>query len=972
MLCFKSLLVLLFSVLLSQTALAAFHFTEIYSDGNIWRVDHFKAEKGELQELVESRTFKTQFEAKKFSNVVKSSPKTIFKFTTTEQGVAPLWKVTNEWNQDWEIKYGQWVGANFKRDFFIKHKLATDCADVAYALRWIFSRNNQLPAAATLAGSGVNASHLSAKSEWDALPTHTDWDKDQRFLAGLDWLLNSVYTKTLYLDAYPVEISKATIMPGLINLLGGHTEIFSHVSYNPEEVPLEVLSSTMPRAVRELAARPFTDSSVTEENQGGLLRFRWPLKSQNWVMLPKEEMPYYSREQYSKELCVDEPRFAFCMFKKLGMTFQPELILKKILDGIVSTVKLREEIVRNGFNFCQVNDCSPGTQAWEDWSTPTRDGRLLATLLAAQETAYSIEQGTLFDEWSTKEIIPVENVQITYEELRNRLRKQFVSFDPRTEIESRWAANTNAIFRHVKSYIAEVQKVRTELVTKAQPCRDNPKSCQDSKKLFQEFSTLEIDYKLRHIISNWTNYCKFKTCPQERLLNEIFDRVWFQSPAPWDDLAVRNGTQKSTGHLLKASSVQPAGNRFIILDFKRLYDFKTREEIIPPLEYAHSLGFDDYTKQIYTFNGETFSFHDEDFNFTEKFETGLQATEGSWINSLGEGKYFLVRPITPSGPSPYPPVGMYGWVIDFVHKTISEKITFDAMDFLADKKFLLKGSVNQLLYLKAGKVVFKELPDLPGAIGSFIVLSENNFLLSVVAGSEGHSSVYTVENENVQRLLDSESPFVLFERLNSNFVYMQVWGSDSNGYLLDNDFNFYFKDSPLQKGISAGTDSHLILREKNSGKYWQGILLNGKSVQETNIILDEYTMLSSASEDWVSYVGRDGYTVANYQNQILEQHPFKGKSQCHSGGMHVLCAGNPNLLVEAYDSPLESMANYNLLHIGLGTDWTMEKSLSYSIIHLWQQQGGPNEEGEFQKVLMVETGTGIRLADSLMLWFPEL
>jgi hypothetical protein len=53
------------------------------------------------------------------------------------------------WTLEREIEYEEWVDANMTEDFFIRHKIPVDCADVPYAARWIYARIAHLPAAAT-------------------------------------------------------------------------------------------------------------------------------------------------------------------------------------------------------------------------------------------------------------------------------------------------------------------------------------------------------------------------------------------------------------------------------------------------------------------------------------------------------------------------------------------------------------------------------------------------------------------------------------------------------------------------------------------------------------------------------------------------------------------------------------------------------------------------------------------------------
>jgi hypothetical protein len=57
-----------------------------------------------------------------------------------------IWRVGDRlWTVEEEIQYGKWVEETITEDFFIRHKIAIDCADVPYAVRWIYARIAHLP-----------------------------------------------------------------------------------------------------------------------------------------------------------------------------------------------------------------------------------------------------------------------------------------------------------------------------------------------------------------------------------------------------------------------------------------------------------------------------------------------------------------------------------------------------------------------------------------------------------------------------------------------------------------------------------------------------------------------------------------------------------------------------------------------------------------------------------------------------------
>lgn len=613
-------IVVVLSLCLSTVVSAKFHFTEIYSENEMWRVDHFTAAPNRLQDLLETKTFKYEYEARAFEKKVTAlnfGKRRTFAFASSELNVAPLWKVSHEWNDEWEAKYAVWVEKNLDVEFFSRNNFPTDCADVAYAIRWIFSREHGLPAAATLAGSNVIATHLSAKESWNNLPGHKDWSKDKRFLAGLNWLLNGVYTKTLYKDGFPVKLSRKNIKPGLINLLGGHTELFNKVSYIEGEIPLEVVSSTAPRLVRDLSSRIFMDPEVTAETDGGLLQFRWPvLNNGKWDMIPKEQMAEFSHEQYKEDLC-DKKHFTFCLLDILDAKFDPKKIVKKLTDSIEQSILNRISIVNEGWSICQGIDCSPGSAGYEDWGTPSRDKRLLQHFWSASGTASSLNMDQEFMTWHEKAEVQKEGIKVKVSTFISRLSSGFVSYDPRDSVGIRWAMTVGDIKTYVAKVFLDSQDKRAALIAKATLCRQKPDVCKNSTSMFAELSTYEIDSSLRRMISSYLSLCSNEVC-EEKMLTKM-KRVFFQSPAPWDEEIKRTAEDVSVDdlHFLPSSHIQQAGPHFLILSSLKLYNIRDRKYHVLP-EEIEFLFYNKINQQIIAHTPRGLKFFDHDFNFQQE------------------------------------------------------------------------------------------------------------------------------------------------------------------------------------------------------------------------------------------------------------------------------------------------------------------------------------------------------------------
>lgn len=694
------------------------HFFDVEKDSGSWRVHHFKATPGELQDLVSTRTFPSEALAHQYKNRLSQrfpQQKSV-SFVSRESGARPLWKVTNSWTVEWEKKYAEWIAREFDAEYFVRTNFATDCADVAYTLRWVFARNNGLPAAGTLAGSGVVASHLSAKKEWDNLPGDPLWHKDQRFVAALKWLMNNVYTKTLYVDGYPVKLTRESVTPGLINLLGGHTEIFSRISYRKGDIPLELLSSTVPQAVRTLAGRVFLDPRVTDKESGGLIKFRWPVIQGDLVVLTaKDAMWDYSLEQYDEKLCPEESRFGFCLIQRLGMDFDPGLIAERMISDLVSVINQRIEIVRDGIAFCAQNDCSPGTMGYEDWSTPSRDKRLKESVKNTKNILGSIERLYQFEAWAKKTMINVPG-PLSISDFIARHDLDLTSYDPRDDEEQRWAYDEAAIERGVWSFHRRTEASRKELVKKAESCRKDPGLCQKDPKNFSELSTVDLDQSLVTKFAGWIRYAKILGMKPGPGIVQTYLNFFGRSPAPWDSLEERNRELRGSPHLIQASSRELLTPRYLLLDGVRLYDLELRREVILGETAPYSVTFDRHTRSFLVLFHQEFRILDEALGLRGTFSYAGHA--GAAL-SLGDGAY-LIREQTSS-------LTMSGHVFDL--RTLKKGKSYKFDSFHASGSWVLLETSDSHISLTSSGGWLSEVALPKTGISSFFPLGNHRYFI---------------------------------------------------------------------------------------------------------------------------------------------------------------------------------------------------------------------------------------------------
>lgn len=366
-------------------------FWIFHQEKGLYFVDEFKKAPNRFQEKIKSISFKDIDKALEAYEKIKaiSSATAPLKLRTdpefyTEITGSVVWETKYQWNESWEIKFKDWLEANADSNFLKRYGIATDCADVAFAFRWIFSRISGLPAGNHLMGSNQIFTNESMLVGWKYLPTNSLWYRDQRFLAALNYVLNNTYTHSLMGDAYPIAINKNSLNGGsfFLNLYDsetGHTQFIPSVILDPSHPePIRILASTVPKAVRDLEEYGFQGYGDTpNEGVTGFIRFRWPVKtSSGWALERAERMPNYSLEQFSSDFMNGYDDVAIAAIYRMMPNWSPDYkkALKSRVELLIRRFQSRVKVVTDGYNYCSTHGgCREGSSSWEIWSTPSRD-----------------------------------------------------------------------------------------------------------------------------------------------------------------------------------------------------------------------------------------------------------------------------------------------------------------------------------------------------------------------------------------------------------------------------------------------------------------------------------------------------------------------------------------------------------------------------------------------------------------------
>lgn len=377
------------------------------------------------------------------------------------------WIVENSWNTEWEQKFSDWVAKEVNPDFYQKYNISTDCADAAIGLRWIFARDNKLPAANTvlsIENGQITKRELfthESRGPWSQLPTAHLWFEDKRFISVLKALFNKTFTQSLFEDSYPVALDRKFVRPGAFYISKfentGHAEIIARTDFRPDAMnPIVFFSSTVPAEVRVLNVDPLIKSAVPTRGSDGLMSMRWPVKIDNvWVLVGLEQMPGYSLQQFStSEMAKFDYFFDDFLVRKLtGREQAPKIKVSRLAEAIIKKFKDRVLIVEAGFKTCAPNKCVDPSPIYDDYSTPSRDGNIRYFVASVEGLLYLLEDtfgnnginsgyaGTVKSTWSKylrQEVLSIDGNQLSLSDLIEIWSKKRFSSNPNDSIAQRW------------------------------------------------------------------------------------------------------------------------------------------------------------------------------------------------------------------------------------------------------------------------------------------------------------------------------------------------------------------------------------------------------------------------------------------------------------------------------------------------------------------------------------------------------
>ncbi|MEN6373689.1 MAG: hypothetical protein ABFD75_02770 [Smithella sp.] len=374
--------------------------------------------------------------------------------TDFHESSSQVWKVGQQrWTIQEEYNYGKWLEENITEEFFIRYKIPVDCADVPYAIRWIYARIHHLPAAARTVDNRL-IGHWS--KDWGRLPTSTTWDKDRRFRAALMAMLSSTSTRTLPFDTYPIRVATDSVTPGTVFLLADdHAGIVSHIVMDGSTThPVQTFEAGSPARVQRLHLRNFILPNPGDDYISGLRKFQWPIRTGNrWHYLPVKEHPFYSEEQYSSAFTQGYTDYLEAVAKRIDpKVYDPNEKTEKIINTLTRRLNQRIPVVLDGNKKCQEIQCPEGSRLWEIYSTPVRDEFIGVMLDYLEEIIRKnhLDRNAILDKMAKIRLQISPDRFVTLQHVFQN--SKWMSADPEATIEARWGLDKCSIIAiHLKN-----------------------------------------------------------------------------------------------------------------------------------------------------------------------------------------------------------------------------------------------------------------------------------------------------------------------------------------------------------------------------------------------------------------------------------------------------------------------------------------------------------------------------------------
>lgn len=311
---------------------------------------------------------------------------------------AAVWTEVNQWSQAYEDRFAEWVRTDWTTDFFSRktlrngqsnpyYGLRVDCADTVYSMRIIFAYENRLPFVAqdpTASGKTIS----NKMSRWDGQA------ELQRVRNFLRFIYDTMSTRSLPNDTYPVAISRDTIRSGgLMATTKKNHHSWTIKDILPIGVPYLVYNSVVGAysgyGLQERQSWPnpewVFEGDYSVSSGAGFRSWR-PASALN---KPVWQTPGYSEEQFKIPLS----KWVRHVQSRLALRQETDdQLVNRLLKTTCEGLTGRVPSINEGIQYLQKNSKCMDYATYDTYSTPNRDRRIFDDFMSLRRAYREILQ----------------------------------------------------------------------------------------------------------------------------------------------------------------------------------------------------------------------------------------------------------------------------------------------------------------------------------------------------------------------------------------------------------------------------------------------------------------------------------------------------------------------------------------------------------------------------------------------------
>ena len=159
------------------------------------------------------------------------------------------------------------------------------------------------------------------------------------------------------------------------------------------------------------------------------------------------------------------------VYQRVTPNFDAKALIESSIKTLVARAEKRKKIVTEGYAYCSKNSCKKGSAAWDEWSTPIRDGRdglfikdLIKTVVAMKDALPEI--GKQWKKDLLKPIVELDGVDYNLNQyIYTWLFKNFES-EPSATPARRWGISEEGLSQSFFERMSTLLKQRVEITAK--------------------------------------------------------------------------------------------------------------------------------------------------------------------------------------------------------------------------------------------------------------------------------------------------------------------------------------------------------------------------------------------------------------------------------------------------------------------------------------------------------------------------